>query len=103
MSYISLRSPADSTRVQQIPLESSRFHWSPADSTGVHGIRQNPLESMESGRICWSPVELLESSGVQWSPVDLISGKVRSESGESAGTWHIPADYTGLDLPIWPV
>ena len=38
-----------------------------------------------------------------WSPVDLISGKVRSESVESAGIWRIPADYTGLDLPIWPV
>ena len=60
-----------------------KFYWSP----------------MESAGLWWTPVNPL----VYWSPVDLISGKVRSESGESAGMWRILADYTGLDLPIWPV
>ena len=42
-------------------------------------------------------------TGPDFKALDLISGKVRSESGESAGMWQILADYTGLDLPIWPV
>ena len=60
-----------------------KFYWSPMESAGLWQTPVNPL--------------------VHWSPVDLISGKVWSESRESAGIWHIPEDYTGLDLPIWPV
>ena len=43
---------------------------------------------------------LLDSGGLQWT---CLVEKSSPNPGESAGTWHILADYTGLDLPIWPV
>ena len=67
-----------------------KFCWSPMEFTGLW----------------WTPVNLLETTGVwwvRWSPAELISRKVQHKSRESTGTWHILVEYTGLDMPIWPV
>ena len=57
---------------------------------------QSPWNPMESAGVRWSWWSPVESSGLDQrkSPV-LIR--------ESARTWHIPVDFTRLDMPIWPL